>query len=224
MAKKRGKDNYGPRRNGFDDDFDLDRSRRKDNRRGGGFGGGDFAQPSMGFGPMASGAAAGPVVTATVSWYNSEKGFGFASLANGGGDAFLHASTLEAVQVKSLSPGAVLRCRTGQGTKGPQITEILEIDESKASAPSPRTSAPSAGRDRGPVDPSSAVEVAGQVKWYSAEKGFGFVVTEDGGKDVFVHASALQRSNLQSLEPESRVILKVVDGSKGREAVSVELG
>ncbi|MCX8501602.1 MAG: cold shock domain-containing protein [Alphaproteobacteria bacterium] len=67
------------------------------------------------------------------------------------------------------------------------------------------------------------MEVKGQVKWYSGEKGFGFVVTEDGGKDVFVHASALQRSNLSSLEPDSRVIMKVVDGSKGREALTVVL-
>ena len=223
MAKKRGKDNYGPRRNGFDDDFELDRSRRKENRRGGGFAGGDFAQPAMAFSPMANGNATGPVVVATVSWYNSEKGFGFASLANGGGDAFLHASTLEAVRVKSLSPGTVLKCRTGQGTKGPQITEILEIDESAALSPSSRSSGAGNSRDRSAVDPGSAIEVKGQVKWYSGEKGFGFVVTEDGGKDVFVHASALQRSNLSSLEPESRVIMKVVDGSKGREALTVEL-
>ena len=40
---------------------------------------------------------------------------------------------------------------------------------------------------------------SGTVKWYNATKGYGFIQPQDGGKDVFVHASAIERSDLQSL-------------------------
>ena len=64
----------------------------------------------------------------------------------------------------------------------------------------------------------------GTVKWFDAEKGFGFITPEGGGKDVFVHASALGRSGLTELAPGQTVRLQVVSGKKGPEAGSVSLG
>ena len=232
MAKKRGNDYGTPRKRGFDDDIEYNSSRRKDNKRGGGFSGGGDQFGSISMSPAFAAASAGPTVVATVSWYNSEKGFGFVALANGGGDAFLHVSVLESVGFKSVNPGTEIKCRTGKGLKGQQVQEILEIDESKAAtaAKTPRSDRPSSAnsaagnsRDRSAVDPSSAIEVNGIVKWYSVEKGFGFVSTNDGFKDVFVHASALQRCNIESLEPDCSVKMKVIDCDKGREALTVEL-
>ena len=63
----------------------------------------------------------------------------------------------------------------------------------------------------------------GTVKWYNAQKGFGFITPENGGKDVFVHASALGRSGITDLNPGQVVRLQVVSGKKGPEASSVEL-
>jgi CspA family cold shock protein len=106
-----------------------------------------------------------------------------------------------------------------------QVLEVVEVDESTAATapPRPRPAGPPRGDTGGgrQVDMSSAVDVTGTVKWYSAEKGFGFVVADDGGKDVFIHASALQRSGLASLEPAELVSMKVVAGLKGREAVQI---
>lgn len=75
------------------------------------------------------------------------------------------------------------------------------------------------GRDLGPAsDP-----VEGTVKFFNQEKGFGFIVPDDGGKDVFVSARVLQRNHIMSLEPDQRVRVTTRMGDKGPMAESVEL-
>ncbi len=64
----------------------------------------------------------------------------------------------------------------------------------------------------------------GTVKWFNATKGFGFVTPDSGGKDVFVHATALERSNMQPLAEGQAVMMSVVQGKKGPEAASVSNG
>ncbi|SFL65500.1 cold-shock protein [Methylobacterium pseudosasicola] len=68
-----------------------------------------------------------------------------------------------------------------------------------------------------------SVEMSGTVKWYDPAKGFGFVSVNDGGKDVFVHRSALSRAGLESLAEGQQVTLGVVEGQKGREASSINV-
>jgi CspA family cold shock protein len=58
------------------------------------------------------------------------------------------------------------------------------------------------------------------VKWFNADKGFGFVVCEDGEKDVFLHISVVERAGLRAVEEGQRLAMKVVKTQKGREAVS----
>jgi len=66
--------------------------------------------------------------------------------------------------------------------------------------------------------------VEGTVKFYSSEKGFGFVATDDGGgKDAFVHASALQRAGIDALQPEQRVRVTLRMGQKGQQVETIEL-
>ena len=67
------------------------------------------------------------------------------------------------------------------------------------------------------------MEETGTVKWFNAEKGFGFIARDDGGKDVFVHVSALERSGLMSLAEGQPVLVDVVEGRKGLEAARVRL-
>lgn len=58
----------------------------------------------------------------------------------------------------------------------------------------------------------------GTVKWFSAEKGFGFIAVDGGGDDVFVHFSAIQGSGYRSLEENQRVEFEVAQGPKGPQA------
>ena len=62
----------------------------------------------------------------------------------------------------------------------------------------------------------------GTVKWFNAEKGFGFISREDGD-DVFVHFSAIQGDGFKTLEEGQRVTFEVVDGQKGPQAANVRL-
>lgn len=62
----------------------------------------------------------------------------------------------------------------------------------------------------------------GSVKWFSAEKGYGFITPDEGGKDVFVHYSAIQADGYRSLSEGQKVEYEVVTGQKGPQASNVK--
>jgi CspA family cold shock protein len=194
-----------PQRRGFDDD-NYDRPARN-------FG---FAPPS---GPQFE-APSGPSVRATVKWYNPDKGFGFVGLADGG-DAFLHVSVVERSGNSTVPTGATLEVRIAPGQKGLQVTELLSVDTSTADQEPARRPRP----ERPPYRPAdqAAVEEIGTVKWYNPDKGFGFIIRDSGGKDIFVHASALNRAGIGELAEGQRVAVDMVEGGKGPEAVNIRL-
>lgn len=196
----------GQRRRGFDDD-DFSPPDFRDARQDR-----SYSAPS----PQSSPAGQGPELDATVKMFNSEKGFGFVELSDGSGDAFLHIGVLRAAGHDAPVPGAKLRVQTGPGQKGPQVTAVLQVIGNTADAMSPR---PRPGRP----DPSTATDLDGTVKWFNPEKGFGFVKADDGGKDVFLHISVIEKAGLQTLAEGAAVSMRVVETQKGREAVSVAL-
>ncbi|GAA5147384.1 cold-shock protein [Nocardioides marinquilinus] len=61
----------------------------------------------------------------------------------------------------------------------------------------------------------------GTVKWFNAEKGFGFIAQEDGSPDVFVHYSAIQSQGYKSLDENQKVEFDVTQGPKGPQAENV---
>ena len=61
----------------------------------------------------------------------------------------------------------------------------------------------------------------GTVKWFNAEKGYGFITVDDGGQDVFVHYSAIVADGYRSLEEGQRVEFEVTQGQKGPQADQV---
>ena len=62
------------------------------------------------------------------------------------------------------------------------------------------------------------MNMQGRVKWFNAEKGFGFIEREDGD-DVFVHFSAIQQDGYKSLEEGQQVEFDIVDGARGPQAL-----
>jgi CspA family cold shock protein len=167
-------------------------------------------------------APSGPQVNGVVKWFNPEKGFGFVELSDGSGDAFLHGSVLAQNGINVVQPGETLEVRVGPGRKGPHITEIISIDSSTATPAALRRSSFQARTSNG-SSPGIAVEASGTVKWFNAEKGYGFIACDGGDEDVFVHVSALETSGLAGLAEGQPVIVDVVKGRKGLEATRVRL-
>lgn len=180
----------------------------------------NFGHAARDTGPRFEAAPTGPTIRATVKWYNPEKGFGFVELANNGGDAFLHVSVVERSGNSSVPPGAVLEVRAAPGQKGMQVTELLSVDASTAQQEPPRRPRPE--RSFAPSAQPSVEEI-GTVKWYAPDKGFGFIVRDGGGKDIFIHVSALNRAGLSELAEGQRVAVDMVEGSKGPEAAGIRL-
>ena len=60
----------------------------------------------------------------------------------------------------------------------------------------------------------------GTVKWFNTTKGFGFIAPESGGKDVFVHISALERAGMTTLNDDQKVTFDVEAGKDGRESAT----
>jgi cold shock protein len=149
-------------------------------------------------------------VDATVKWFNASKGFGFVTLSDGTQDALLPMAILRRAGYEDAPEGALISCEVGAGAKGPLVTNVLNIDNSTAVARE------GGGFDRRPSRPSTTLE--GAVKWFEPDKGYGFIAPDGGGKDVFIHITALRRSGVNALESGQRVRVDVVDGKKGLEA------
>jgi CspA family cold shock protein len=149
-------------------------------------------------------------VDVTVKWFNPSKGFGFVTMPDGTPDAFLPMATLRRAGYDDVREGCLMTCEVGAGPKGPLVTNVLSIDASTAVAPRAEIF------DHRPSRSSQTLE--GEVKWFALEKGYGFISPDGGAKDIFVHISALRRSQLSSLEPGQRVRAEVVEGKKGLEA------
>jgi len=148
------------------------------------------------------------VVTALVKWFNPAKGFGFVAPSDGGDDAFLHLSVVHSAGLRTLRQGATITCELADGPKGPQVSRVVNVDNS---------SVPEEESDL----PSFSVEC--EIKFFAADKGYGFGVPDGGGADIFIGIGALQKSNLDKLEPGQKVKIKAQDGKKGPMATEVEI-
>ena len=164
---------------------------------------------------------AAPTIWGKLKWYNRVKRYGFVELSDGSGDAFLHASALAGISVDALQPGVTIEFRTAPAQRGVQVTEVISVDSSTAAPPRPPRKSSRSPLDRQPLEAS--VQEMGTVKWYNVVKGFGFIAMDSGGRDVFVHASALDRAGITGLNEGQRVFVGVAEGTKGPEAASIRV-
>jgi len=168
------------------------------------------------------------MATGTVKWFNGTKGFGFIQPEDGGPDVFVHVSAVERAGLAALNEGDQVAYELEQDRRSGK-TSAGALQVLSAAPPgagggggAPRGGgfgAPRGGGGRGfDREPrggggfggggggsSGGEPGAGTVKWFNSTKGFGFIQPEDGGEDVFVHISAVERAGLNGLQEGERV-------------------
>ncbi|GGB78028.1 cold-shock protein [Knoellia flava TL1] len=154
----------------------------------------------------------------TVSWYDTDKGFGFIAPDSGGADVFVHVREL-ADGVPDLGEGDRVSYDVVMSEKGPQARDVrLARGSATRGAPSTSSARVRPGRAGTPDVPVRGGE--GVVARYDAERGFGFITPDAGGADLFVHASVLR--NGEALQFGDRVRYQIRQSDRGPQADRVE--
>ena len=169
--------------------------------------------------------ASGRRVRALVKWFMPNKGYGFLEPEDGSADLFCHLSAVQASGRDTLPEGAAVTCEVVQGDRGPQVSNILSVEPPSA-GPSPADGGRSFdGRYPEPQTdgPRPAnIELPGTVKFFDPARGFGFVVPDEDGPEVFVHSSVLFRSGMTDLEPGQCVFVRAESVPRGLQATNIE--
>ena len=167
----------------------------------------------------------GRPIAALVKWFIPTKGYGFLEPEDGSSDVFCHISAVEASGRDTLPQGGVVTCEIAPGDRGPQVSRILSVDPPAAGhgeaerSPSFDTGYPG----QQPGAPTSAVlELPATVKFFDPARGFGFVVPDAGGPEVFVHSSIVFRSGMSDLAPGQRVFVRAESAPRGLQATEIE--
>lgn len=161
-------------------------------------------------------SSAEPVI-AYLKWFNSPRGFGFLVPEDKEVDAFVHITTLQNAGIKSLGDGASMLCHIEYGPKGAMVKQIVDLLD-KGDSPTPIPN----GDEHSEPD-SNEQRMGGTVKWYKPDKGFGFIIPDDGKKDVFIHETCLQKHDLDELKQGQRVSMLIKTVPKGREVIEFDL-
>ena len=171
-----------------------------------------------------------------VKWFNVEKGFGFIGPDDGGEDVFVHFSAIEeSGGFRSLDEGARVEYEASPGQRGLQADRVsplggppVQVDRAQSREPrrddrSSRREAPRREAPRREAPRPSGAAAEGTVRFFNAEKGFGFISPDDGGDDVFVHFSAIaDDGGYRSLDEGQRVLFEAAQGDRGLQATHVE--
>jgi CspA family cold shock protein len=167
--------------------------------------------------------------TGTVKFFNPTKGFGFIAPEDGSPDVFVHFSAVERSGLQELNDGDQVSFELEQDRKSGKLAavdlEVLGSSPAQRRAapsfqpPSRRGSSPDRGRPTGSVSGSGR----GVVKWFNPTKGFGFIQPSDGGGDVFVHVSAVERAGLRGLNDGQAISYEIEEDRRSGKTSAVNL-
>jgi CspA family cold shock protein len=193
-------------------------------RGGGGFGGGGLG----GGGFRGGGAPRGPAMPAQVigegkgivKFFNGQKGFGFIQVEDRPDDVFVHISAVEQAGLTGLAEGQPLAFTlVDRGGKVSATDLVIEGDPLPLPERGPRPDRGGfqrGGFDRAPMRESTGERANGTVKFFNDMKGFGFIQRDDGGEDVFVHISALERSGVGQVTQNDRLAFDIEVDRRGK--------
>ena len=166
-----------------------------------------------------------------VKFFNEAKGFGFIAPDGGGVDVFVHVSALQRSGLDALNEGDTVTFELEQDRRSGKLAAV-DLRITGSGGPMERSERPSRPRfnDSGPDrrggggPPREAMgSGSGVVKWFNPAKGFGFIQPHDGGGDVFVHISAVERSGLSGLAEGQAVSYDLEQDRRSGKAAAINL-
>lgn len=138
-----------------------------------------------------------------VKFFNQAKGFGFISRNDGGGDIFVHVSALHDSGLDDLGENDEVSFEIEHDRRSGKEAAVslrVLVQGAPTRGGARQLDRASAGRGRGATSSRAAAGSGdGVVKWFNPTKGFGFIQPSDGGADIFVHISAVERAGLGTL-------------------------
>ncbi|MFM2423862.1 MAG: hypothetical protein RLZZ70_249 [Candidatus Parcubacteria bacterium] len=156
------------------------------------------------------------IVTGTVKWFDLDKGYGFITAQGVDKDIMLHANVLRNFGQNSVADGAVVTVQIQKTERGWQAVEVISIKlpEGAVASLSETISLPPGQLGATPLQPA-------RVKWFDKGKGFGFINVFGQTEDVFIHIEVLRAAGQQDLQPGEAVVVRIIEGTRGRTAAQV---
>ncbi len=169
-----------------------------------------------------------------VKFFNAQKGFGFIQVDDRPDDVFVHISAVEQAGLSGLAEGQPLEFSLVDRGGKVSATDLVIDGEPIAvpeRAPRPERDGYDRGGDRGGFQPrdrdsgpprggpqreTTGERANGTVKFFNDMKGFGFIQRDDGGEDVFVHISALERSGMGQVTQGDRLAFDIEIDRRGK--------